>query len=139
KTVYDATINFFEDILKLMHPWMPFITEELWHLIADRKEKDCIIVENWPEVKSFDENLLKRFTAFEETVMSVRNIRASKNISPKEALALSVKQSETIANSDFNTLIKKLCNITSIDYVAEKVENATWFLINGVEFFIPLK
>ncbi len=138
KAVYDATLKFFKEILKLMHPWMPFITEELWHLIAERSDKDCIIVANWPESKSYTEDLLKRFNAFEQTVMSVRNIRASKNISPKQSLNISVKTDEAKADKGFNTLIQKLCNISVIDYVTDKVENATSFLINGIEYFVPL-
>ncbi|MEO8146192.1 MAG: valine--tRNA ligase [Bacteroidia bacterium] len=138
KTVYDATLNFFERILKVMHPWMPFITEEIWHLIAERNEKDCIIISKWPEVKSYSESFLIRFNEFEQTVMSIRNIRASKNISPKEVLTLSIKQSENDADIEFNQLIQKLCNISSISYVSDNVDNATSFLINGVEFFIPL-
>lgn len=138
KLVYDATINFFERLLKVMHPWMPFITEEIYHLIDARESTDCIVIAKWPEQKLFDEKLSKRFNAYVETVMNIRNIRASKNISPKEALTLSVKQAENIADKGFNGLIQKLCNISAITYVADKVENATSFLLNGVEFFIPL-
>ncbi len=138
KQVYDATLIFFEKLLKLMHPWMPFITEELWHLIAERETKDCIIVSTWPQQQKFDTSVLNRFTVFADVVMNIRNIRASKNISPKEALSLSVKTAETNYDKSFDSIINKVTNISSIDFVAEKVANATSFLINETEYFIPL-
>ena len=97
-----------------MHPWMPFITEELWHLIAERETKDCIIVSTWPQQQKFDTSVLNRFTVFADVVMNIRNIRASKNISPKEALSLSVKTAETNYDKSFDSIINKVTNISSI-------------------------
>lgn len=138
KEVFDATLVFFEKLLKLMHPWMPFITEELWHLIANRDAKDCIIVAEWPVQGNFNATILNRFSVFADTVLNVRNIRASKNISPKEALSISVKMPENNYDKGFDSILKKVVNISSIDFVNDKVANATSFLINETEYFIPL-
>jgi valyl-tRNA synthetase len=75
--VYDVTMHYFENILKVMHPWMPFITEELWHLITERNPADCIIVANWPVLAAVNESINNQFELFAETVTQIRNIRAS--------------------------------------------------------------
>ncbi|MFH1005065.1 MAG: valine--tRNA ligase [Bacteroidota bacterium] len=138
KKTFDATINFFEKLLKILHPFMPFITEELWHLIKERKENDCIIVAEWPKKEFVNENILTRFSFFMETVTAVRSIRNEKNISPKKSLELYIRIEDNPINKNLEPLIKKLCNINTIHYTNNKVENATSFIVNNVEFFIPL-
>ena len=89
KTTFDATINFLESLLKIIHPWMPFITEEIWHLIKNREEKDCIIIAEWPTIKNnFDKKQLAEFEISKELITMVRNVRAQKLLSPKEKLDL---------------------------------------------------
>lgn len=138
KITYDATINFLESLLKIMHPWMPFITEEIWHLTADRSEKDCIIVAKWPEVKSQNTESLKAFEVVKEIVTQVRNIRQQKNISPKEQLEIKEKSAEVQKYSRFDSVAVKLANLSSYSYTTEKVEGAFGFMILNAEFFVPL-
>ncbi|MDO9000815.1 MAG: valine--tRNA ligase [Bacteroidota bacterium] len=138
KTTFNATINFFESLLKIMHPWMPFITEELWHLTQDRTEKDCIIVAEWPEVRKINQETLKAFEVVKEVVTQVRNIRQQKNISPKEKLDVKEKSDVGEHYSDFDSVIIKLANLSSYSYTKEKVEGAFGFMVLNAEFFVPL-
>lgn len=137
KATYDATINFLESLLKIMHPWTPFLTEEIWHLIKERDEKDCIIVAEWPKTKSLDTKLLAEFEVAKELVTMVRNVRAQKQISPKEKLEV-IEKSDA-SRSFFDNTIVKLANLSAFNYSKEKVEGAFAFQIKTTEFFIPLK
>lgn len=133
---YEATIQFLESLLKLMHPWMPFITEELWHLIKEREAKDCIIIAPWPAVKPTDAKQLAEFEVCKEIVASIRNIRQQKQISPKEKLEL-IEKSEA-QHSYFDEAVMKLANLSAFKYSKEKVDGALSFMILSTEFFVPL-
>ncbi len=136
KTTYDATIQFFEQILKVMHPWMPFITEEIWHLIKERTDKDCVIVAAWPSEKPLNKQLLAEFEACKEIVAMMRNIRAQKQISPKEKLEL-IEKSDA-QHSFFDDVVVKLANLSSLKYTKDKVDGAFSFMIKTTEFYVPL-
>ncbi len=140
KTTYESTINFFEQLLKILHPFMPFITEELWHLINPRTEQDCIIVAKWPIsiMNSPPIIEIEKFNSASELITGIRNLRKQKNISPKEPLALFVGIQEGQTDTDFDEIIKKLCNLSDIQYVDKKVENAFTIIVKSVEYFIPL-
>ncbi|MBI1769268.1 MAG: valine--tRNA ligase [Bacteroidetes bacterium] len=134
---YQKTVSFFESILKLLHPFMPFITEELWHELNEKKQEDCIIISEWPKAKLFDEKIISQSEVAFEVVTQVRNVRNSKGLSPKESLALSVNGVAKEIDR-FASAIKKLSNLKSIDSVAEKISNATSFMVGTHEFYIPL-
>jgi valyl-tRNA synthetase len=137
KVTYEATINFLEQLLKIMHPWMPFITEEIWHLLKKRSEKDCIIVAEWPKALSVLNNKqLAEFEVVKELVATVRNVRAQKQLSPK--LKLEVIEKSDALKSYFADVVVKLANLSAFSYTAYKVEGAFSFQINTTEFFIPL-
>lgn len=136
KATYDATISYLESLLKIMHPWMPFITEEIWHLIKERGEMDCVIVASWPEVKKTDARQLMEFEVVKEIVAMIRNIRAQKQLSPKEKLKLIEKSDAT--HSYFDKLVVKLANLSEVEYTKNKVEGAFSFMIQSTEFFVPL-
>jgi valyl-tRNA synthetase len=136
RETYQSTIYFFEKLLKLLHPWMPFISEEIWSLLKERSEKDCIIIANWPELFEFDKQILAEMELCKEVITAVRNIRAQKQISPKEKLDLFEK---SVANhSQFDKLVVKLANLNVFSYTQEKVNGAFSFMIKSVEFYIPL-
>ena len=138
KNTYEATINFLESLLKIMHPWMPFITEEIWHLTKDRAEKECIIVAEWPKNKTLDQEVLKPFEVLKEVVTQVRNIRQQKNISPKEKLEVKERSDVGEQYSSFDSVIVKLANLSSYSYTKEKVEGAFGFMVLNAEFFVPV-
>ncbi|MBS1634645.1 MAG: valine--tRNA ligase [Bacteroidetes bacterium] len=136
QATYDATIGYLESLLKIMHPWMPFITEEIWHLIKERDAKDCIIIAEWPAVKATDARQLAEFEVCKELVAMVRNVRAQKQLSPKEKLE--VIEKSNAERSYFDDTIVKLANLSAFRYTKEKVEGAFSFVIKTTEFYIPL-
>lgn len=134
---YHATLAYFESLLKLMHPWMPFITEELWHLMKERSERDCIIVAEWPKTKAEpDARQLAEFEVCKELVAMVRNVRAQKQLSPKEKLEV-IERSEA-THSYFDATVVKLANLSAFRYSRDKVDGAFSFQVNTTEFYIPL-
>ncbi|NOX46662.1 MAG: valine--tRNA ligase [Chlorobi bacterium] len=139
KLTYQSTIGFFEGLMKILHPFMPFISEEIWHILGGRNENESIMISDMPKVKSYDTNLLKGFEMEMQVIMALRNIRKEKNISFKEKLELFVKKNnEEKPDHTFDNVISKLCNLSSIDYVDEKVEGAVSFLVKSTEFYVPL-
>ncbi|MDP1743977.1 MAG: class I tRNA ligase family protein, partial [Bacteroidota bacterium] len=138
KATYDATIIFFEKILKVLHPFMPFITEEIWHLIAERKEKDCIIVAEWPIAVKENTAILKDFEVVMEVITNIRTIRKQKNISPKEKLKVFEKVNQGEIIKSYDGIIIKLCNLSSFEYVNQKVDGALSFVLKHAEFYVPI-
>ncbi len=138
KVTYDTTIGYLEKLMRLLHPFMPFITEEIWHLIKERKGDDFIIVAEWPKAQAFDKQILEHTGAAFEVVTNIRNIRNAKQVSPKETLELFIKTKSKASFEPFEAVIKKLSNLSAIKYTNENVEGASSFIIKGDEFFIPL-
>ncbi len=138
KATYDATLVFLEKVLKVLHPFMPFITEEIWHLIADRSEKDCIIVAEWPKTKNETADIIKHFDVVMEVITNIRNIRKQKNISPKEKLQVFEKVNQGEVIKTYDSLIIKLCNLSSFEYVTAKVDGAFSFVLKHAEYYVPL-
>ncbi len=136
KKTYDSTINFFEKILQLLHPFIPFLTEELWHLTKERNKNESIMISKWPASESnINQHVLSKMEISIEAISQIRNFRNSKNISPKEKQQLFIK-----GNLDtlFPTIIGKLANLSSFEPTASKTDNAFSFLIKDLEFFIPM-
>lgn len=138
KETLDKTVGFFELLLKALHPFMPFITEELWHELRDRETKDCIITASWPKAKSYDEVILNESLIAFDTITEIRNTRNAKGISPKESLRLLVKSSGNKQILLFWPIIKKLSNISDVSETTEAPANATSFIVRSTEFFIPI-
>ena len=132
---YAATIKFFENLMLLLHPFMPFITEEIWHAIAERKEGDDIIIAQQPKLQAVDEQILKQFEFTQEVINNVRKVRSDKNIAFRDAIQLVVKGT---ANKDFDCVIAKLCNVSEVSYVVEAPAGAFGFIVGSTEFFVPL-
>jgi valyl-tRNA synthetase len=131
-----ATVDLFEDNIKILHPFMPFITEEIWQYFRERTEKEALIISSYPLKEDFDANILDEFETIKEIISAVRNIRKEKNISFKEPLELFLLKKEDI-NTDFYTLIRKMCNISKVEVTREKIESALTFRVGSNEFFIP--
>ncbi|MDQ3108372.1 MAG: valine--tRNA ligase, partial [Bacteroidota bacterium] len=131
-----ATTIFFESILKILHPFMPFITEELYHNIAERSFGDACVVAKWPESKTFSTLFLDRFAIAIDVVAQVRNIRNQKNIHPREMVELMVKS--VSPDNSFDSVIQKLAGISKVNYVNEKPAGAQGFMVKANEYFVPL-
>ena len=132
-----AVINIFENNLKVLHPFMPFLTEELWHQISDRNIDEALIVSKYPDVKSIDQTILKDFEIVAEVISGIRTVRKNKNISFKDTIEFSVLNNENVS-SRFDSVIKKLGNISELNYVTEKVDAALSFRVRSNEYFIPM-
>ncbi len=134
---YKATIGFFDSLLRILHPFMPFITEELWQNLEKRAEGETIMFQNVPAGECYNEELLSQFECASQIVMNVRNIRQSKQISPKEALTIFAKAPY---NSSMDAIIRKLANITEINVVDafDAQAQGVNFMIGTGEFFVPL-
>ncbi|MEX2233839.1 MAG: valine--tRNA ligase [Cyclobacteriaceae bacterium] len=137
---YEQTTGFFEILLKALHPFMPFITEELWHELNGRKKDDCIIVTSYPVAEKFSAAILSEAIFAFDVVTEIRNTRNTKNLSPKEALTLLVKKTSDLHGISFWPVIKKLANLNQIEFVQDSpATNITAFLVRSAEFFIPLE
>ncbi len=137
KTTYAAVISFFEELMKVLHPFMPFITEEIWHLLADRAEGDDIIVAKMPASKPFDQKMIDAFAKASEIILGIRNVRKDKNIPNKEKIVLKVKNGENAGCSLF-PLIAKMANLESIEMVEEQPQGSVIFIVRSQEYYIPL-
>ena len=134
-TTYEKTLSFFDDLLKLLHPFMPFITEELWQHICDRKEGESIMIAQLPGVETYDEVLLAQIETAKEIISGVRSIRLQKNIPNKDTLELQVIGQH---NSGNDAVISKLANLSAILSVNEKDATAASFLVGTTEYAVPL-
>ncbi|AEW84996.1 valine--tRNA ligase [Flavobacterium columnare] len=138
KTTFDKAIEMLEANLKLLHPFMPFLTEEIWQYIADRKTpEEALIVAQWPEIKTYDEKLISDFDFATEVISGIRTIRKDKNISFKDTIELKIVNNEK-ASTFFDTVIAKLGNLSNLEYVSEKVNGALSYRVKSNEYFIPI-
>ncbi len=133
---YQQTVEFFETVLKITHPFTPFIAEEVWHLLSGREESDCIMTQPWPEAGEANEEILTRFDIAYDIITNVRNLRKEKNIANKVAIELKVRDNEGF-DREFDSVITKISNLSSLEYVTEKVDNAYSFVVKSNEYFIP--
>ncbi len=134
---YQEVIEILEDNLKILHPFVPFISEEIWQNITDRNAEEALIIAKWPEQQPVDEDLIKQFEIASEVVSGIRTIRKQKNISFKETIELSVLNSEQF-DTNFDTVISKLGNLSSLIYVETQVDGALSFRVKSNEYFIPV-
>lgn len=135
KLTYEKTIGFFDSLLRLLHPYMPFITEELWQALESRKDGESIMYASYPEIKPIKEDFLKEFDKLKEIVAGVRTVRLQKNIPSKEMLSLEVLGDHY---SSFDTVISKLANLKEIKKVDAKDATSVAFLVGTTEYTIPL-
>lgn len=133
----NEVILILEDILKIMHPFVPFVSEEIWQLISEREPQDALIISNWPKIKEYDEKIIKEFDFATEIISGIRTIRKEKNISIKESINLYIINNEKISTS-FDAIISKLGNISTVNYISEKITNALTFRVKSNEYFIPI-
>jgi valyl-tRNA synthetase len=137
---YKATIGFFENILKILHPFMPFITEELWHdeLFGARSKEDCCIVAQLPTNGKYNSQLLAEVETVKQLVAQIRYVRQKNNVKDKEQVDVAVKENPSVAYVNYKAIISKLGNLNSFDYIREKITGAVSFMVGTDEFFVPL-
>lgn len=136
---YNTTVQFLEKLLKLLHPFMPFITEEIWHQLQPRTQQDCIIVASWPTSMIYDRQLLEEASLAFTFISELRNIRASASISPKQVLEVYTNKSLPTWLMKFNEYIQKLSNITPIEIVQQPLQGSVSCNIQGHTFYIVVQ
>ncbi len=132
----EKTKFFFEELLKVMHPFTPFVSEELWHALNERKDGEDIVIAEWPKVKTIDESYLTAFEKAENIISHIRTIRKNNNIANKVKLEMYVR-ADSSTQTDFDAVISKMGNLSVFEYVADKMQQANSFIVEGVEYFIP--
>ncbi|MFD1614656.1 valine--tRNA ligase [Gelatiniphilus marinus] len=137
KKTYDAAISILENNLKILHPFMPFLTEEIWQHITKRTPREALIVSKYPETKPVDEAIISEFDFASEVISGIRTIRKQKNIAFKDAIKFSVINNEKAAKT-FDAIIAKLGNLEAIEYVSETVDGALTFRVKSNEYFVPM-
>ncbi len=137
KVTLAKAIEMLENNMKLLHPFMPFLTEEIWQLLETRTPEQALIVSTWPETKPFNQQLISDFENTIEIISGIRTIRKDKNIPFKDTIELKVVNSDT-NSTYFDSVITKLGNISSLEYVSEKVDSALSFRVKSNEYFIPI-
>ncbi len=137
KTTIEATRSFFEQLMLILHPFMPFVTEEIWQALSPRKDGESIMVSPMPRAEAFDEKVLARFELMQEAVSAIRNIRKQKNLAQKEALEVKVIADENYP-SEFEPVLTKLANASSVEKVSEKDSTAVGFIIKTTQYFVPM-
>ncbi len=140
RRTYEQTIKYFEDILKVLHPFMPFTTEELWHdeLFGNRSEKDCCIVAQLPSIGEVNTQLITQVDVIKSIITQIRNIRNKKQLSPKESLELLIKNN---SGNDYTLslgIITRMANISSVTTTDDKPADASSFIVGKDEFFVPM-
>jgi len=138
RKTFDAIIIAFENNLKVLHPFMPFLTEEIWHQISDRTKEEALIISRYPSIHHIDEEILKDFEIASEVISGIRTIRKEKNISFKETVNLSVINNIN-ATKSFDAVIKKMGNVENLNYITEKMDGALTYRVKSNEYFIPME
>lgn len=137
EVTYDQVISLFEKNLKILHPFMPFLSEEVWQCMSERGPEEALVISSWPEFKKCDPNLLTEFNYTTEVISSIRTIRKEKNIPLKEALNLQALNIQEVS-SRWDAIIKKLANISDIEPISAAPEGAISFRVKSNEYFVPV-
>jgi valyl-tRNA synthetase len=135
---YKASMHYFEELLKLIHPFMPFISEDLWQQIETRNNGASIMVSEWPKAGAYNKGLLEQFEQMKEVTTGIRNVRTEKNIAQKESIVLMAMANGDAYNQQFDAVLAKLNNLSTIDMVADKPEATVSFLVKTTEYFVPV-
>ncbi len=135
---YQSTITYLDNVLRVLHPFMPFITEEIWQLIADRKDGESIIISKMPTPKEQNNALANQFEIAQEAITAIRKVRKDKNISFKEKISLLIRPDKAEHNAYYDRVLMKMGALEEIKIVDGKINGAMSFIIKGVEYYIPL-
>jgi valyl-tRNA synthetase len=138
RLTYIETISVFDTLLRIIHPFMPFITEEIWQLIVERKDGESLMISPMPKIRKYDKELVAKFEIVKETITAIRSVRKEKQILNRDSVALSVRADRNSYDSRFLPVIIKMGNLSGVEFISEKPENAASFMVKTSEFYIPL-
>lgn len=138
RVTYEATVAVFDSLLRIIHPFMPFITEEIWQLLSERRDGESLMISAMPKAKKYDRELIARFDTVMETVTAIRSVRNEKQIPNREQVGLLIRTEGDSFDSLFLPVIVKLCSLSEVGFVSEKPANSASFMINTTEYYIPM-
>jgi valyl-tRNA synthetase len=138
RATYEATVGLFDKLMKIIHPFMPFITEEIWQFLEERKDGESIMISLQPVPGQFNDVIIAKFESIKEVISGIRTIRKEKDIPNRDKIELLVKSENSNQDTYFFPVISKLCNLSGIEFVNDKPEGAVSFLAGTTEYFIPL-
>lgn len=139
RITYATTVEILDKLLKVIHPFMPFITEEIWQLLSERKKGESIMMSSLPEGKKFNRAMIADFEEVKDLISTLRSVRKSKEIPQREKIELIILSDHKTYKSDLLPVVTKLCNLSGIRFVDEKQEKTTSFMVGTTEYFIPLE
>ncbi|OFY66137.1 MAG: valine--tRNA ligase [Bacteroidetes bacterium RBG_13_43_22] len=137
KKTLESTTGFLDSLLKLLHPFMPFITEEIWQTLGEKAEGESLMISRMPESKRCKKDVINRFGVIREIISSVRTVRKGNDLPNKEKVILFIKAEENSFDSEFLPVLIKLCNLSEIKFINKKPEGTVSFMVQTAEFFIP--
>ncbi len=135
---YEELIDIFDDVLRFLHPFMPFVSEEIWQLLKERKQGESIMISAWPKSTGYDEDMISRFEDVKEAIAGMRTIRTKNNIPNKDQIELAVIPGDKGYASEFNAVLVKMGNLSTMNEVSEEVKLAASFLVKSTTFYVPL-
>jgi valyl-tRNA synthetase len=135
---YEELIDIFDDVLRFLHPFMPFVSEEIWQLLKERKQGESIMISAWPKSTGYDEDMINRFEDVKEAIAGLRTIRTKNNIPNKDQIELAVIPGDKGYASEFNAVLVKMGNLSAMNEVSEEVKLAASFLVKSTTFYVPL-
>jgi valyl-tRNA synthetase len=136
---YNEVVELFDQMLSLMHPFTPFITEEIWQLLTERKTGESIMISQLPKVEKYDTELLAAFENTKEVISGIRKIRTDKNIPNKDSLELMIQQGDKGFEESLNAVVIKLANLSALKMVSEEVQGAASFRVKSTNYYIPME
>ena len=135
---YEELIDIFDEVLRFLHPFMPFVSEEVWQLLKERQQGDSITISSWPKSTGYDETLIAQFEDVKEAIAGLRTIRTKNNIPQKDQLELAVLVGDKGFAPEFNSVLVKMGNLSALNLVTEEVKLAASFLVKSTTFFVPM-
>ena len=135
---YKELIDIFDEILRFLHPFMPFVSEEIWQLLKARKPGESIMISAWPKSTGYDETMIAQFEDVKEAIAGLRTIRTKNNIPNKDQLELAVMVGDKGFTPEFNSVLVKMGNLSALSIVSEEVKLASSFLVKSTTFFVPM-
>ncbi|WP_159521071.1 valine--tRNA ligase [Sunxiuqinia indica] len=138
RKTYEEVLDALDKVLRVLHPFMPFISEEIWQLLRERQAGESIMVSQWPEVGEVNQNLLTGFEAVKEAIAGIRNVRKNNNLPMKDSLELKIQKGDKGYGGQFDSVLVKMGNLSGIELVTEEVKGAASFRVFSSSFFIDL-
>ena len=135
---YEELIDIFDEVLRFLHPFMPFVSEEIWQLLKERQIGDSIMISSWPKSTGYDETMIAQFEDVKEAIAGLRTIRTKNNIPNKDQIELAILEGDKGYVTTYDSVLVKMGNLSALNVVSEEVKLAASFLVKSTTFFVPM-